>query len=154
MYSTLLILHSIFRWAVLLSLVTATVRAYVGYTKQQPFSKLDDSLRHWTATIAHIQLVLGILLYIKSPLIQYFWSNKSEAISQINISFFALIHSVLMLTSVVVVTIGSALAKRKTSDHEKYKTLLLWFTLSLILILVAIPWPFSLFANRPYFRTF
>jgi hypothetical protein len=28
----------------------------------------------------------------------------------------------------------------------------LWFTAALLLILVAIPWPFSPFAQRPYLR--
>jgi cbb3-type cytochrome oxidase subunit 3 len=30
--------------------------------------------------------------------------------------------------------------------------MLVWFTIALIIIFIAIPWPFSPFANRPYFR--
>jgi hypothetical protein len=59
-----------------------------------------------------------------------------------------------MILSVVLVTIGSALAKRKQTDREKFKTILIWFSIVLSVIFIAIPWPFSPFANRAYLRTF
>jgi hypothetical protein len=154
MYQHLLVFHSIFRWLVLGSLLLTIYKAYTGYSQNRPFSKGDNSLRHWTATIAHTQLVIGIILYIKSPNTQYFWRNFSEAINYFDTTFFALYHFLLMLTSVVLVTIGSALAKRKPTDKEKFKTMLIWFSVTLLVIFIAIPWPFSPLANRPYFRLF
>jgi hypothetical protein len=154
MYSTLLNFHSVVRWFVLVSLIYSIYRAYIGYTQNKSFSSADNAWRHWTATIAHIQLIIGIILYIKSPIVQYFWSNFSKAISNSGMTFFALIHSFLMITSVVIVTIGSALAKRKPTAKQKYKTMLVWFSIALIIIFTAIPWPFSPLANRPYFRPF
>lgn len=152
MYQTLVFYHSIIRWFVLASLIFAIYRAYKGYYSKAVFTKTDNSIRHWTATIAHIQLVIGIILYSKSPIIKYFWSNFKEAIQNIDTTFFGLIHIVLMLTSIVIITIGSALSKRKTTDLEKFKTMLVWFSIALLIIFIAIPWPFSPLANRPYFR--
>lgn len=152
MYQTLTFLHSTFRWLVLLSLLYAIFRAYKGYSSNKEFSETDDSLRHWTATIAHIQLVLGIILYSQSPIIKYFWKNFATAKESPDLLFFGLIHIFLMLFSIVIITIGSAIAKRKTTDKEKFKTMLIWFTVALIIIFIAIPWPFSPLANRPYFR--
>jgi hypothetical protein len=154
MYQTLLILHSLFRWLVLGTLGTSIYLAYIGYSSNKSFSKGDNSLRHWTATTAHIQLIIGITLYIKSPLIKYFWSNLNATFHIWETSFFGIIHSLLMLTSVVLITIGSALAKRKKTDKERYKAMLLWFSVALLIIFIAIPWPFSPLANRPYYRTF
>ncbi|MFN4316177.1 MAG: hypothetical protein ACK4E0_17955 [Chitinophagaceae bacterium] len=154
MYYTLLVLHSAFRWLVLASLLLAIYKAFVGHYQNRPFTKLDNLIRHWTATIAHTQLIIGIILYIKSPVIQHFWNNFSESIKNIDTAFFGLYHLLLMITSVVLVTIGSALAKRKPNDQEKFKTILFWFSLTLLMILIAIPWPFMPWANRPYFRTF
>ena len=152
-FPLLLALHSWVRWLVLLSLVAAIFRAWRGYRQQAKFTKTDNSLRHWTATFAHIQLVLGILVYSYSPLTQYFWKNKAAAIHNLPVSFFSLIHLLLMLTAIVVLTIGSALAKRKPTDAEKFKTMLLWFSIALLLIFLAIPWPFSPLATRPLLRT-
>ncbi|MBB1149595.1 hypothetical protein H4K35_05515 [Myroides sp. NP-2] len=154
MYSTLLILHAVVRWLVVISLTTALGRSIYGYLNQRSFTRVDHILRHWTATFAHIQLVMGVMLYMKSPLVQYFWKNFSEAMQQLDLLFYALIHSLTMLIGIVVLTIGSALAKRKQTDREQFKTMGLWFGMAFILFLVAIPWPFSFFAQRPFIRLF
>jgi hypothetical protein len=57
-----------------------------------------------------------------------------------------------MFTAIIVITIGSAMAKRKATDRERFKTMLTWYAIALLIIFLAIPWPFSPFANRPYFR--
>lgn len=154
MYPTVLIIHSLFRWLVLLSLCYAIIKAYKGYTQKTNFTFWDNKVRHWTATIAHIQLILGVFVYIKSPLIKYYFSDFKNSISNWGLTFFGLFHFTLMITAIVVITIGSAKAKRKKTDIEKFKTMLIWFSIALIIIFIAIPWPFSPLANRPYIRTF
>ncbi|MDR6561916.1 MULTISPECIES: hypothetical protein [unclassified Arcicella] len=150
----LLFIHSLLRWLVLISIIYAILRAYLGLKNQTTFSKTDNSVRHWTATIAHIQLVVGINLYIKSPTVKYFLSNFKQAIQHLEFTFFGLIHILLMSIAIIVLTIGSALAKRRKNDEVKYKTMLVWFSLALFIIFIAIPWPFSPLAHRPFFRQF
>ena len=152
MYQTLTFLHSVVRWLVLLSLFYSVFRAYKGYRSGKIFSATDDSVRHWTATIAHIQMVLGIVLYSQSPIISYFWKNFNTAKASFDLLFFGMIHIFLMLFSIVLITVGSSVAKRKASDRDRFKTMLIWYSMALVLIFIAIPWPLSPFANRPYFR--
>ncbi len=152
MYQSLIFWHSIFRWIVLAGLLFSLIRAYFALHKKRLFSETDNAVRHWTATAAHIQLTIGIVLYFHSPAIKFFFANTKEAMSNFEIVFFSLIHSSLMLVAIIVLTIGSALAKRRLSDHEKFKTIFSWYLSALILILIAIPWPFSPFASRPFFR--
>jgi hypothetical protein len=152
MYQLLTFFHSISRWLVLVSLLYSIYRAYKGYISQLHFTKTDNAVRHWTATIAHIQLVIGIMLYTQSPIIKYFWYNFNEAVQNLDALFFGLLHISFMILAIILITIGSALAKRKQTDTEKFKTMLVWFSISFFIILIAIPWPFSPLANRPYFR--
>ncbi len=155
MYTSILFAHSIFRWLVLSSLVYTTYRCYTGWLKNKVFDKYDNTLRHLTATISHIQLAIGYSLYFQSPLIKYFFANFKESVkNNPEIRFFALIHIILMTISIVIITIGSSSAKRKSTDKEKFKTIYIWFTVALIIIFISIPWPFSPFANRPYLRAF
>lgn len=149
MYQILLYLHSLFRWLVLLSLVYSIYRAWRGYALRRTFTGKDNSIRHWTATIAHIQLILGTVLYFKSPFTR---APLKHTLQSMDLSFFSIIHALLMITAIVLITIGSALSKRKPTDQEKFRTMLVWFTIALLIILLAIPWPFSPFAHRPYFR--
>ena len=152
MYQTLLSFHSLVRWFVLASLIVALVTAYRGWISKNKFSKTDNAIRHWTATISHVQLLIGLWVYFISPLISYFWSHYPETVHQRATRFFGMEHSLMMIVAIIVITIGSAKAKRKPTDLEKFKTMAIWFSIALFIILVNIPWPFSPFASRAWVR--
>lgn len=154
MYSTLLGLHAVVRWLVLIFILYAIYRAFIGFTRNRKFSKTDNAFRHWTATVAHIQLMIGVILYTKSPIAKYFWTDTETASQHLDLTFYGIIHIILMLTAIILLTIGSALAKRKLADKEKFRTMLVWFSIALIIIFIAIPWPFSPLSARPYLRMF
>lgn len=154
MYPSLLALHSLLRWLFLAVMIFALVRAYSGWFGKKPYEKLDNSLRLGTASLAHVQLLFGIWLFLTSPLMEVFMNNFKEAMKEKELRFFGMEHNVMMILAIVLLTIGSAKAKRKTTDLEKYKTTAIWFSIALLIILVSIPWPFSPLAERPYFRGF
>lgn len=154
MYAILLALHSLTRWLVLVSLLYAIVNSYRGWLFHKPWLRSDDIIRHTTATIAHVQLVLGAVLYFISPIVNYFLHNFSTAVHDRIIRFFGMEHITMMLVGITLVTIGSAKAKRKTTDREKFKTMAIWFSIALLIILSSIPWSFSLLISRPNFRGF
>ncbi len=137
----------------LTSLVYAIYTAAQGMVKKRPFTNAANSIRHWTATIAHLQLVLGMTLYFQSPAVKLLMPDNPATLVNEG-TFFRYLHISLMLAAIVVITIGSARAKRMADDQRKYKTMFTWFTIGLLLILIAIPWPFSPLAHRPFFRTF
>jgi hypothetical protein len=60
----------------------------------------------------------------------------------------------MMLIAVAVISIGSSSAKRKNTDQAKFKTIAIWFTIGLLIVLGSIPWPFSPLVSRPYWRMF
>lgn len=154
MYSYLLFFHSVFRWLVVLSLLYAIFRGVRGWVGKAVFTRHDNAVRHITATIAHTQLAIGYVLYFNSPLVSYFRSHYHEAIKQFDFLFFGLIHIVLMTVSVILITIGSSVSKRMETDHAKFRVMTVWCCLAFVIIFIAIPWPFSPLANRPYLRPF
>ena len=154
MYTIILTIHSLLRWLVLISLIYAIFRAYSGLLSNRTFTKFDNSVRTWTVTIAHIQLLEGLWLYFISPIIKYFLQNFKEAVHQGEIRFYGMEHSFLMILAIVILTIGSAKTKRKRTDKNKFIAMAVWFTIGLLIILVSIPWPFSPLSGRPYFRWF
>lgn len=149
-YNLLLSLHSFLRWLVVLMLLYTISKACIGYIKKLTYTKTDNALRHWTATTAHIQLIIGMILYFKSPMVKHF--NTSEDNINGEPIFFAVLHIALMLTSIFLITIGSAIAKRKNTDSAKFKSTAIYFTIGIIIVFIAIPWPFSPFASRPLIR--
>lgn len=154
MYLILLALHSLIRWFVLISLIFAIFRAYSGWFSKREFSRLDNSIRNLAVTTAHTQFLLGIALYFVSPVVSYFLHNFGTAVHMREIRFFGMEHVTVMFVAIAIITIGSSKAKRKVTGQEKFKTMAIWFTIGLILILSSIPWTFSPLISRPYFRPF
>jgi len=152
MYIILLAIHSFVRWLVLASLFFAIYRGYSGWFSDKLFSKFDSTVRLVTATITHIQLGIGLCLYFISPIINYFLHNYKDAVKVGEIRFFGMEHSLMMLMGIIIVTIGSVKVKNK--DKEKFRTMAIWFSIGLLVILISIPWNFSPLASRPYFRPF
>ena len=153
-YSILLVIHNAFRWLVLISLLATLVSSYSGWLKSRAYRALDQTIRVVATSIVHTQLLIGFYLYFISPIVSYYWRFSPDAGEAPEFRFFSIIHISLMFTSVIVITVGSSLAKRKSTAHEKFRTTAIYFTLGLILILIAIPWPFSPLATRPWTRLF
>lgn len=152
MYNTLLALHSFTRWLVLGSLALALFCAYRGWLLKKTFSKTDNQVRIISAAVAHVQLVLGLTLYFISPIVNYFLHNFKTAVHERVIRFFGMEHITMMLVAIVLITIGSAKAKRKPTDEQKFKTWAVWYTVALVIIFFSIPWAFSPLTSRPYYR--
>jgi cell division protein FtsW (lipid II flippase) len=149
MYLTLLLIHNSLRWVVLATLLHCIYRALRGYRGKAEFSQRDNAFRHWTATAVQVQMMIGFVLYFNSPFVSAYRNGSS---TDGDSSFFAVVHLALMFLAVTIISIGSAMAKRRPADQQKYQTMLIWFAIGLMIILIAIPWPFSPFAQRPYFR--
>lgn len=154
MHYSILALHSLLRWFVLAALLYALFRAYKGWFGKTPYTSADDKARLFSVIGIHTQLIIGILLFAVSPLISEFFSEFKENVSIKALRFFAMEHNIMMLLAIILITIGSAKVKRQTTDEAKFKTLAVWFTIGLVIILVSIPWPFRAEIGRPYFLPF
>jgi uncharacterized membrane protein YbjE (DUF340 family) len=51
-------------------------------------------------------------------------------------------HILMMLIAAVVLTIGRKKAEKSEDLAKRNKTIVLWYSIGLIIILAAIPWPF------------
>ena len=102
------------------------------------FSKKDagTSKIYLFALIAtHVQLVLGFILYFWSPKVNF--SMMKDAFYR----FYSVEHITGMIIAIVLITIGYSKAKRMNTA-KRHKTVLLFYSLGLLLILASIPWPF------------
>lgn len=154
MYSGLLFTHSCLRWLVLIILIYSIYRFIIGFIKHRAFNKTDNLFSQLTDKIIQLQLVIGIVLYIVSPLLSGFWKQEEKFSEYTDQQFFGIIHAIMMFIAVSLISAGVALAKRELNDKMKYKKLVIFFGLAFVIILISIPWPFSPLSNRPYIRTF
>ena len=133
-------MHSALRWVALVLLVLVVVKALGGRSGNKPFTEGQKKLGLFTMIALHLQLVLGLLLYMMRGWIGML--GQEGTMSNSYTRFFAVEHITIMLVAIVLGTLGHSLSKRASGDQAKYKKQALFFGLCLLLVLAGIPWPF------------
>lgn len=152
MYTTVLALHSWWRWIVFAIGLAALLRAWAGWLGGRPWTRADVRLGRAFGTVADIQFVLGLILYaVLSPITKAAFGAGSEMMRNPQLRYWAVEHVALMVLAVASIHVGQVLAKRATLDRKRHRVAALLFTLAAILLLAGIPWPGGP-VPRPLFR--
>lgn len=142
MYTTIQFIHSYWAYLVLLIVLLATFNALAGFFSKREYGAKDFRISLFALIVTHIQLLIGLILYFVSP-----WGLKN--ISEIGMGavmkdstarLFAVEHPLIMILTVVFITIGYSKHKKNLLSHKKFKTLSIFYTIALILMLSRIPW--------------
>lgn len=153
LYPIALFVHSWMRHIVVISLVCTVLRALYGRLTGAQYTGMDRLLCRITVAASHLQIVLGFTVYMMSPMAAYFRSHFRDALAVPEALFFGVLHGLIMLGAVIVLTIGGSLSRRSSaSDAERFRLVSVYFGIAFLLILLAIPWPFSPLAARPWVR--
>lgn len=124
--------HSGLRYVVLALLLAAIFTAYTKWQKADQ----EDSKTYLFALIAtHTQLLIGLILFFLSPKVNF------GLIKEKVFRFYSIEHGFMMIIAVILITMGRAKAK-KLVGADKHRTVFIFYTMALIIILAAIPWPF------------
>jgi hypothetical protein len=151
-YELLLTIHSLIRWILLALLGYGIYISWRGWITKKTYTRYTDRIRVVTLITTHLQLTIGLALYAVSPIVRYFLGNFSEAVHLRDMRFFGMEHITMMVIAMAFITIGSLKAKKKHSHTDKFRTLAWWYSIALLIIFISIPWAFSPFTARPYFR--
>lgn len=141
MYSTILALHNLVRWIVVIAGVLALVRAVLGWLGSRPWTSLDRGLRVAFTASLDTQLLLGLALYLFfSPLTEAALRDFGAAMSNAELRFFGLEHTIYMILAVVLAHIGSSRARKAEAADHKHRQIAIWFSLVVILVALGMPW--------------
>jgi len=124
-------LHSYWRWVVLLLGLAAIVLALMSAFGSRPWDSTSDRVSLFFTIAMDIQLLIGIVVWISEQA----WS-KDVVIGWL--------HPLAMIGAVALAHVGRVRADRAASDHDKGRQAALFFVLSFVVILIAIPlgsWP-------------
>ena len=130
--------HSGWRWVVLILLVWAIAKMFIGWKKNAPYTDKDRKLGLFAMVAFQLQWVFGLILYFISPKVQF-----TEGFMKVTmLRFYAVEHIVAMTIAFVLITMGYAKAKRAEEEKKKFKTQFIFYLIGLIITLLSIPWPF------------
>jgi hypothetical protein len=142
-------IHNIVRWVVLLAGLWAVARAWWGLLVRREWRKWDRLAGMLFSSALDLQLLLGVILYMLSPLIRVAFEDIGAAMGAAGLVFFTLDHVIFTLLAVVVAHLGSISTKKAPTTRTRFARAALLFTLALVLLLLGIPWPW-LEAGRPW----
>ncbi|MCG8577646.1 MAG: hypothetical protein MI810_22385 [Flavobacteriales bacterium] len=140
MYDILVRAHSGWRWIVLILVLTAIFKAFQGRGAGKEFTAGDKKIALFAMVAFHIQFLVGLILYFLSPMVTF----AEGFMKSTELRFYTMEHSVLMILAMVFITMGYSKSKKQTEDKAKFSKIAIFYTIALILVLAAIPWPFRI----------
>jgi hypothetical protein len=151
-YKLLLFTHSWLRWLVLILMLISLTAATVSLLQRTTFTKRHERLFRIYRTCLGIEVLIGMLLY-------FIWSPLVTQVLYHGLSFFDSAYIVFTLKHPLAMFVAFILCRgienktlKSTDDRKKFRIWLWGNVAVLILILLAIPWPFYEGFGRPWVR--
>jgi len=140
MYSVVKNLHSYWAYIVLFVLIIAVFNSLIKSFGDKEYTAKDFRISLFTLIVSHIQLLIGLILYFTSP--NGFNSIKENGMGGLDpfARLLAVEHPFVGILAVVFITIGYSKHKKKLTSKPKLKTIAIFYTIALLLVLSRIPW--------------
>jgi hypothetical protein len=136
MYDFIQKFHSGWAYLALLLLVFAVVNAFMGMSSKKEFTAKDRKIALFGLIGAHIQLLVGLILYFVSPLGHALLGEMKDAAARLT----SLEHPLINIIAIVLITIGWSKHKKGETGTAKFKSIAIFYGIGLLLILSRIPW--------------
>lgn len=136
MYHFIQKFHSGWAYLALLLLVFAVVNSLMGMTSKKEFTAKDRKIALFGLIGAHIQLLVGLILYFVSPLGHALLGEMKDA----DVRLTSLEHPLINIIAIVLITIGWSKHKKGETGTAKFKSIAIFYGIGLLLILSRIPW--------------
>ena len=141
MYQLIKQLHSWSAYIVLLVLIAAVINALIGYVKKKKYFEVKDlRLSLFALIFSHIQLLLGLLVYVVTPRLQM-WGEGAKVVMKDSLSRLLLLeHPLMNIIAIVLITVGWVKLKKQTDVRQMFAKIALFYGIALVILLSRIPW--------------
>src|SRR4029453_17949232 len=152
MYSLTLVLHSSWRWVVLVLVVVATWRGIIGTRQARAWTDFDRRVSRISTIGLDVQMLLGLLLFLfLSPFTLKAFKDFGAAMRTPELRYWAVEHMTTMVAAVIVAHVGSVMVRKGAPDAARHLRSAIFFGIVVLLLLFGTPWP-GLPNGRPLFR--
>jgi len=141
MYTIFFCLHNLGRYAVLALALYALWRAVSGLLGRGGWLPADEKARRFYPIALDIQVTLGLILYFfLSLIIKGAFLDFGKAMATPQTRFYAVEHLLAGLIAITLAHIGSAKIRKAKDARVKFRTMLTFYGISLLVILSRMPW--------------
>jgi hypothetical protein len=143
LYPIVLSIHSLLRWIVLIAAIAAVFQAFRGWLGNKEWAEIDGRLGMFLSMSLDLQVLVGLILYIfLSPLTRTAFQGFGAAMSNPVLRYWSVEHISLMIIGLGLVHAGRAVSRKAAQPAGKHRRAAIFYGLAILIILLAIPWPF------------
>ena len=133
-------LHSSWALTTLIIIIFAIGSSIIGLKSNKNLVIMHRKFSLYALISVYIQILLGLISYTKSHFTVTAMSNFGAAMKDSILRLFAVEHPLMMLIGAALITIGYIKAKKAVEDKVKYKKVLVFYSIGLLLFLSRTPW--------------
>ncbi|MCX2742963.1 hypothetical protein OO013_03745 [Mangrovivirga sp. M17] len=137
----ILFVHSWVRWIILILAIITIFMGLTGMSGNKTFGKAQNAMSAAFLGSMHLQLLTGLILYLFiSPVGYQAFQSDANVMKEASLRYWAVEHITVMIIAIAVAQIGRVKIKKATEEKAKYKNMLIFNLIALILVLSRIPW--------------
>ena len=133
-YTIIKYLHSGLRFVVVILLLVAIITALAGWFGKRTYTNGNRKLNLFAMISAHTQLLVGLLLYFLSPLVQF----SSDTMKEPTTRYWTVEHISMMIFAIILITIGYSRSKKAQVPESKHRTIAIFYILAVVVVVVAL----------------
>jgi hypothetical protein len=134
MYNGLLITHSYLRYIILILLLVVIIASLVGVVNKRPYTASDNKLGLFLFISTHLQLLLGLILFFVSPVVQF----SASAMKDPTTRYWLVEHNTAMLIAIIFITLARTTSKKMADSNAKHKRMFIFNLIALLIVVLAI----------------
>jgi len=106
----------------------------MGFVNRKPYANTDNKLSLFLFISTHLQLLLGLLLFFVSPVVQF----SGDAMKNAATRYWLVEHNTAMLIAIVFITLARTTAKKMSDSTAKHRRMFIFNVIALVIIVVTI----------------
>lgn len=140
MYDILLKIHSVIPYLFLATSLAVLALCVAAFSTKR-FVSIHKMLATITMILAHIQLLFGLFLLFFGDYARAAWAQGMGVVMKNPEMRLSLVeHPLMMIIAVTLLTIGHSRSKTKTTDVAKNRTIFIFYSIALVLVLARLPY--------------
>ena len=134
MYPFFKYFHSGLRYIVLVLVVAAVVQSLLGWLGKKTYTEGNRKLNLFALISAHTQLLVGLVLYFLSPLVQF----SKGAMKNPETRYWTSEHITMMIFAIILITVGYSRSKKVLSPEKKHLNIFIFYFLAALIVVITL----------------
>ncbi len=134
MYPFFKYFHSGLRYIVLILVVIDIIQSLLGWLGKKTYTEGNRKLNLFALISAHTQLLIGLILYFLSPLVQFSGSTMKNAETR----YWTVEHISMMIIAIILITIGYSRSKKTLVPEKKHLNIFIFYFLAALIVVVTL----------------